>query len=344
MLAHRVPGISISLIADGITGWIGYGVLEAGHPASVNAETLFQAASISKPVTVAALLRLVDDGRLCLDDPINDHLRRWQIPESADVRRRLTVRDIASHHGGLSVSHFEGYAPGQPLPTVFDILEGRPPANNPPVRQEAPLGTYRYSSGGITILQVLLSEFLGGQFEEVIEELVLRPLGMTGSTFVQPLPADLTNNAAKGHDEAGAPVPGGWRIYPATAAGGLWSTPLDLARFVIAIQESYAEAPNSFLRPETVREMLRPHMGSKLGLGFHLDDNARFFSHAGINYGYRAHLVASVEGSQAAVIMTNGARGNLLIDEILEGDCLSLSLGRPHCPLGLDLPPKEHPA
>jgi CubicO group peptidase (beta-lactamase class C family) len=318
MIDYHVPGASIAVVENGSIEWAkAYGIADANAGTPVDVETLFQAASISKPVTVAAVLRLVEAGRLGLDDPINEHLRRWRIPEAEHIDRRVTVRDLACHNAGLTVKHFEGYAPGQPLPTILEILEGKPPATNPPVRHEAPPGTYRYSSGGITVLELLLTELTGQSFPALMAELVLEPVGMRRSTFVQPLPEDLAGNAAAAHDEQGAPVPGRWRVYPAAAAGGLWATPVDLARFAMAIQASYSGERGSLLRQETAQEMLRVQAGNNVGLGFVIDGPGLRFSHSGINYGYYAHLVASVEGRQGAVVMTNREGGKGLICEIL---------------------------
>jgi CubicO group peptidase (beta-lactamase class C family) len=330
MIDYHVPGSSIAVVENGtIESAKAYGIADANAGTPVNVETLFQAASISKAVTVAAVLRLVEAGRLGLDDPINEHLRRWRIPEGKHInRRRVTVRDLACHNAGLTVKHFDGYAPGQPLPTILEILEGKPPATNPPVRHEAPPGTHRYSSGGFTVLELLLTELTGQSFPALMAELVLEPVGMRRSTFVQPLPADLAGNAAAAHDEQGAPVPGRWRVYPAAAAGGLWATPVDLARFAMAIQASYSGERGSLLRQETAQEMLRVQAGPRhgappdqrgpdFGLGFAIDAAGLRFSHGGINYGYYAHLVASVEGGQGAVVMTNSEGGEGLIREIL---------------------------
>lgn len=319
MIDYRVPGVSIAVVENGTIEWAkAYGIADANAGTPVDVETLFQAASISKPVTVAAVLRLVEAGRLGLDDPINEHLRRWRIPEDQHInRRRVTVRDLACHNAGLTVSHFQGYAPGQPLPTILEILQGKPPATNPPVRHEAPPGTHRYSSGGTTVLELLLTELSGQPFPALMAELVLEPLGMRRSSFVQPLPTDLAGNAAAAHDEKGAPVPGRWRVYPAAAAGGLWTTPVDLARFAMAIQASYRGERGSLLRQETAQEMLRVQAGSNVGLGFYIDADGLRFSHGGINYGYRAHLMASIAGGQGAVVMTNSEGGEGLIREIL---------------------------
>jgi CubicO group peptidase (beta-lactamase class C family) len=193
MIDYHVPGVSIAVVEKGtIESAKAYGIMDANAGTPVDVETLFQAASISKPVTVAAVLRLVEAGRLGLDDPINEHLRRWRIPEAKHInRRRVTVRDLACHNAGLTVKHFDGYAPGQPLPTILEILEGKPPATNPPVRHEAPPGTHRYSSGGTTVLELLLTELTGQSFPALMAELVLEPVGMRRSTFVQPLPADI---------------------------------------------------------------------------------------------------------------------------------------------------------
>jgi CubicO group peptidase (beta-lactamase class C family) len=305
MVDYRVPGVSIAVIENGTIEWAkAYGVADAnaGTPADVG--TIFQAASISKPVTTVAVLRLVEAGRLRLDDPINEHLRCWCIPESGHTSaRRATIRDLVSHNAGLTVPHFEGYAPGQPLPTILEILDGKPPATNPPVRHEAPPGTHRYSSGGYTVLELLLTELLGRSFAALMAELVLEPLRMCHSSFVVPLPTDLAGTAAVAHDEQGVPMPARWRVYP--------------ARLAIAIQGSYNGQWGSLLRQETAQEMLRVQTDSNSSLGFYIDDDGRRFKHSGVNYGYRAHLVASLTGGQGAVVMTNSEASEGMIREIL---------------------------
>ena len=135
MSATKTPGVSIAFFEDGRIRWTRtYGFADVAARRPVTPETLFQAASISKPVTAMAALRLVQDGRLDLDADINSRLTEWRVPASGfTAERKVTLRELLSHTAGLTVHGFEGYPPGQALPSAVQILEGRAPANSPPV-------------------------------------------------------------------------------------------------------------------------------------------------------------------------------------------------------------------
>ena len=321
MSHYRVPGVSVAVIEGGRIDWArGYGVEEAGGSQQVDTATLFQAASISKVVTTIAALRLVDAGRLSLDGDVNANLTRWRVPENSHTQeQKVTLRQILTHTGGLTVSGFAGYERGQPVPTLLQVLTGSPPANSPAVQVDViPGSTQRYSGGGFTVLQLLVSEATGLPFEAALDELVLRPADMIHSTFEQPLPPSLEAQAAAGHSEHGSPVEGGWRIHPEKAAAGLWSTPSDLARLVIAIHRAAADQEGGLLSGKMAREMVSPQVGPS-GLGFVVlgDGEHRIFRHSGSNVGFRARMVAYVQGGRGAVVMTNGDSGFELIEEIL---------------------------
>ena len=113
------------------------------------------------------------------------------------------------------MSGFAGYTPGEPVPTLRQLLDGAPPANSEPVRvTSVPGAEQRYSGGGFSVAQLLVAEAAGRPFEAALRELVLSPAGMRHSTFAQPLPPVSRANAASGHDSVGARVPGRWRIHP----------------------------------------------------------------------------------------------------------------------------------
>ena len=151
MKRSRVPAASIAVIRGGEIDWAaGYGVREAGVTGTVNDETLFQAASISKPVTAAAALRMVEAGKLALDENVNRRLGSWKVPENAfTAKRPVTLRGLLSHSAGLTVHGFPGYPEGAELPNLIQILNGEKPANTEPVRVDIEPGTnFRYSGGG----------------------------------------------------------------------------------------------------------------------------------------------------------------------------------------------------
>ncbi len=328
MAYYDVPGVSVAVIEDGeIVFARGYGVREAGKSDPVTPETLFQAASISKPVTMLGALRLVDAGLLDLDSDVNDRLRSWKVPASGGWQPRLTLRQLASHSAGLTVHGFPGYPRDQEHPTLGQVLDGARPANTAPIRVDTVPGTqFRYSGGGTSIVQQLMIDVTGQPFPDVMRERVLDPLGMTASGYLQPLPESRWSEAATGHRTGGGPVSGQWHVYPEMAAAGLWTTPSDLARFAIGVQRAYAGLPGSVIAPATAREALTPQVPMEgrgdgwaaLGIGPFLAGAgvAARFGHSGGNEGFRCLLVASYDGRFGAVVMTNGDEGMDLVQEL----------------------------
>ncbi|WP_158591581.1 serine hydrolase domain-containing protein [Deinococcus cavernae] len=330
MAFHHVPGVSLAVIDGGRVAWArGYGFLHAGNDARVSTETLFQAASISKAVTATAAMMLVQDGRLSLDRPVNDTLRSWKVPAaSPDLSADVTLRQLLSHTAGIGVPGYLGYPAGQPVPRLLDVLRGAAPATSPAVRVERPAGrAYAYSGGGYEVLQLLLQETGGEPFPGLMQRRLLQPLGMTHSTFTSPLPETWRQRAAEAHSAAGQPLPGRWHTYPELAAAGLWSTPSDLARWLLALSGSANAANNALLNQATMREMLTDHTpglarwysGHAYSLGLKLRGRGQAFSfgHTGINQGYRAVAVMYPRTGQGAVVMTNGENGEALAQEIL---------------------------
>jgi CubicO group peptidase (beta-lactamase class C family) len=318
---YRVPGVSVAVVDGGRIVWArGYGVAETGGECAVDERTLFQAASISKPVTALVALRLVERGLLDLDEDVNWRLRSWRLPESplAD-ERRVTLRRILSHTAGLTVSGVPGYAPGTPLPTLTQLLDGASPATNEPVRVEREPGRgFQYSGGAYCLAEQLITDVTGRGFADFAREMVLEPLAMSDSTFARPMPAELKRRAAVGHTAAGDRMAGGWLVQSGVAAGGLWTTPSDLARFVMELQRAYA-GRSKLLGRAAARDMLTAQDASHVGLGPWMEGertSARFY-HTGSNLGYRARLVGYLQGGWGAVVMTNGENGELLCIEVL---------------------------
>jgi CubicO group peptidase (beta-lactamase class C family) len=321
MAYYRVPGVSIAVINNGKIEWAkAYGVLDARGTKAVTALTPFQAASISKPITAMAALSLVQAGKLSLDKNVNLQLKSWQVPDNEFTKdQKVTLRRLLNHSGGLTVEDVGSYGADELLPTLVQALDGLKPAHSEPIRVDVVPGTkWRYSGGGYSVVQQLLIDVTAKPFAELMQELVVRKIGMTHSTFDQPLPHDWETIAATGHDVNGEPLKGHWHIFPQGAAAGLWTTPTDLARFAIELQESYKGKSNLVLSVDMTRQMLTKQLGG-YGLGLWLGGREKVtnFSHAGQNEGFTCILVAYLDTGQGAVIMTNGDRGSGLFNEIL---------------------------
>ncbi|MBO9543150.1 serine hydrolase domain-containing protein [Caulobacter sp.] len=316
----KVPGVAIAVVRGGKLDWAqGYGVVSQGGKA-VDADTLFQAGSVSKPIAAVAALALVQDGTLALDAPINTSLKHWTLPENDFTRAApVTLRRLLSHTAGTTVHGFAGYAVGAAVPSVPQILDGAAPANSAAVRVDQPVGvSYRYSGGGYTIAQLAMIDTAGKPFPAIARAKLFTPLGMARSTYDQPLPAG-TSNVALAHDETGQPIAGSFHVYPEMAAAGLWTSANDLARFAVEVQDA-ANGRGKVLSEKTAREMLTPQPGG-WGLGFKVTGQGKdlAFFHDGSNAGYKATLIGHPETGDGAVILTNGDQGYQLGQEILRG-------------------------
>jgi CubicO group peptidase (beta-lactamase class C family) len=326
MAHYAIPGVALALISDSeIAAEAGYGVREAGGDDPVNSATRFQACSISKPVAVLGMLRLVEQGVLDLDADVNEVLTSWRVPPNASWQPRVTLRQIASHSAGLTVGGFPGYVRGAALPTLREILTGSAPANTAGIRVDTLPGVeFRYAGGGTTVLQQVLEDVTGRSFAELMRDLVLEPLEMSRSGYMQPLSDELHAEASTAHRADGRPVGGGWHVYPELAAAGLWTTPGDLARFAIAVQRAAAGDPDAILGPALTTAMLTRHSGpaSRLGgldsVGLGLFLGGPWFGHSGGNEGFRCHLIAHRDAGCGLAVMTNGDRGHELVAEILD--------------------------
>jgi len=309
MTSHGIVGVSIAIIEEGeIREAKGYGFTDKSTSTRVTTNTLFQAGSVSKPVAALGALRLVEGGRLSLDEDVNRRLKQWQVPENEFTKEeKVTLRRILSHSAGLTVHGFPGYEADSCLPNLRQILDGSGPANTAAIRVKVvPGSTWRYSGGGYTVMQQMMIDVTGKAFPEWMQEAVLTPLQMTASTYEQPLPADRAKLAATGHYPNGKAVKGKWHIYPEMAAAGLWTTPSDLARFAIRIQESLAAKSNPVISSAMTREMLTVQKGSS-GLGLSLNGSGKKlrFSHGGRDDGFDTCLMADAESGRGVVIMIN---------------------------------------
>jgi len=319
---YNVPGVSIAFFDHGQIAWTrSYGFADVASKKPVNPDTIFEAGSISKPTTALAALHLVQEGKLDLDQDVNQKLVAWKVPENEFTEeQKVTLRRILSHSAGLIVHGFPGYAADESVPSILQILNGEKPANTAPIRVDVVPGTvWRYSGGGYLILQLLLTETTHEPFPQLLQELVLGPVGMTHSVFDQPLLASLRSTAATPYGANGDPVKGGAHTYPEMAAAGLWTTPSDLAKMAIEVQAEFAGKSGKILSQAMTKQMLSVQKDPS-GLGFFVQEESGGprFGHEGDDEGFVADLVAYTAGSgQGVAIMTNANRGADLIPEIV---------------------------
>ena len=321
MARRHVPGLSLAIIQDGrIVEARAYGVTDAGGGAAVTPSTLFQAGSISKSVAALGALHLVEQGKLTLDGDVNTMLTSWKVPASGFTSATpITLRRLLSHTAGLTVHGFPGYAVDAPRPTLVQVLDGAPPANTEAIRSDtAPGARWNYSGGGYTVMQQMMLDVTGQPFPEYMRQAVLAPIGMSRSSYEQPLPPDMAAATASGHYAGQKPVKGRWHVYPEMAAAGLWTTPTDLARFAIEVQRSFAGRSSRVISPAMTHRMLTEEKAGD-GLGVFLQGAGRtlLFNHNGRDEGFDASLNAFAETGQGIVVMINANDNSRMMNRIM---------------------------
>ena len=299
------PSVSVALLENGKVSTRTL-LAEKSHTKHVDPETIYQAASISKPITGLACAKLIEQGLFSYDTRVVDHLPEDIIHVISDEQnlpllKQVTVAHLLSHTSGLSQGGFPGYD-REPIPSDEQILSGKAPANTVRVRFDTfPGGQYSYSGGGMTVLQVFLEEVTKIPFAEMMQKTVLNPLGMTRSHF-----GDLDKgekNYATAHLTAEVEANAPYHVLPELAAAGLWTTPTDLLRAVAAVQTSLRGERKAFLDKETAKKMLT-QIGTadgKKGAAMGWGADEAVFAHSGGNLpGFKCYCVGSHGGAANA--------------------------------------------
>jgi CubicO group peptidase (beta-lactamase class C family) len=328
MRFYKIPGLSVAVVDNGKLVWAkGYGHANIRAQKPVTTKTMFLAGSVSKPVAAMAAVDLVERGKVAFDADVNTILKTWQLPSNDfTAKTPVTLRQLLSHSAGTTVHGFPGYPRAFERPSVKQILDGATPANTAAVRVDlAPNTQFRYSGGGTTIAQQAMADATGLDFASVMRRHVLGPLGMTNSTYAQPLPKSFHGQAATAYRTLDRAIPGGWHVYPEAAAAGLWTTPSDLAKVIVEMHDALAGRDSEVLSIDGARLMLTPRFSAggpnrHIGVGWFLDQRtsgAKYFMHNGVDEGFDALLIATADGSKGAVMMANTNGSFPLMEEFV---------------------------
>ncbi len=317
---YGIKGVSIAVVHNYKMEWAkGYGWADDSSKTPVNIQTLFQAASISKSLNAMGVLKLAQENRLDLYADVNQYLRSWKFPyDDKSKAKKISTIELLSHTAGLNVHGFAGYARGETLPTIIQILNGTPPANSPAVCSAMEPGLRsEYSGGGITISQLILMDITGQPYAQYMHDEVLAPLGMNSSSYEQPNrgnPVLLASGYKMNREE----VPGNYHIYPEQAAAGLWTNPTDLSKYIIETQLAYEGKSAKVLNQKMTWLRLTPYLNHSAALGVFLDnqDSTEYFQHSGGNEGFRCQYYGSLREGNGLVIMVNSDNG-AIIQEIV---------------------------
>lgn len=321
MKYYNVPGVSIAVLKNSKVIWSkAYGLADVESKTPVNSKTLFQAASMSKPVSAYAALKEVELGKISPDIDVNTYLKSWKIPENEFTKeKKVTLKNIVSHTAGFTVGGFPGYEVGKPVPTLVQLLNGKSPANTPAIFvDKVPGKSFRYSGGGYCVMQQMLIDIEGKDFATIMNEKVLAPLDMKNSTFIQPLPEAQASLAATAYTQNGTKVPGRYHTYPEQAPAGLWTTAEDYAKFVIDIQNTLSGKSHVIISQKMAEEFTSPFIERFVGLGIFVENkNGQvYFSHGGWNEGFSSQFTGNKTSGDGIVIFTNTNKPEF-IDELI---------------------------
>jgi CubicO group peptidase (beta-lactamase class C family) len=311
MRLYHVPVVGYAIINDNKI--VAVRTISIDPKIKANKNSLFQAASISKSVSAYGFLKLANQHHIAMNTPANKLLSTWKIPVNKFNRHDpVTMQKILDMTSGLSVSGFPGYRQGLPLPTLKEILDGKPPANSKPIRVfYSPGDHYFYSGGSYQVLQQIIVDLSKQPFSEYMSKAVLLPIGMNHSYYQYPLSKQLRKQAIPGFWANGKVLHGGWNNYAIGASGGLWSTPTDLAKFALNVTDSYMGRNGGLISQKLAKKMLTRGKHSDFGLGVIVSGKGRSlnFRKNGHNYGYHNEMLMFPNTGQGIVMMSDSENG-----------------------------------
>lgn len=321
MKFYHANGVSIAVINNYKIEWVkGYGLADSSEQKPVTPATLFEAGSVSKSLNSLGVLKLVEAGKLELGADINDYLQSWKFPyDSLSKGKKITIAHLLSHTAGINVHGFYGYERGDTIPTLVQILNGEKPANSVPIKSQFEPGLrFDYSGGGTMISQLIIQDVTGQPYDKFMRDSILKPLGMDNSSFAQPPLPEKLDLLATGYYNDGKPVKGKYYIYPQQAAGGLWTTPTDIAKYIVETQLSLLGRSNKILTKKMTKRRLTPYIDTAVALGVFITNKkgARYFGHGGDVEGFVSQYYGSMENGKGVVVMAN-TYNSALLDEII---------------------------
>ena len=320
MKALNVSAVSIAVIKNNKIDWSSaHGVTTAGTSAKVTCRTVFQAASLSKPIAMMGALKMAEKGVIDLDKNIQSYLTDFQLPQGKQTSDNpVTFRNILNHTSGLNSGGYWGYGQDEAIPSDLDIVKGVTPTNSDPLAVLAPPATQlRYSGAGYTLAEIAMQDIFKQPFESIMKQWIIKPSNMTTADFTQPVNRQKHQSIAHGHQANGITVKGGWRNHPEQAAAGLWTNANDLALFLSEISKGY-RGNSAVFSKNVINELFTQEIENHF-YGFRTlatGDNLAI-AHYGGTQGYRSAMVLDVTTGNGAVVLTNSNDGSLLTGDIL---------------------------
>lgn len=320
MSEYNIPALSLAVINQGKIEWADiYQNANFPEEQKLDCTSIFQAASLSKPVTFLAALRMHSAGEIDLDKNIQNYLKDFVLPQGKQTAENpVTFRNIFSHTSGIIAGGYQGYAKNLALPSDLDVLKGSAGVNSPAIAVIAqPNTTLAYSGGAYTLAELALQDIYSDSFVNIMKRWILEPVGMDNSDFSQPLPASKFEQAAKGYTQSGEVLNGGWRNYPEQAAAGLWSNSIDMAKFLIEIYKAYQGKSSIFSQSDIKSIISHERDGHVYGFVLNRSGDDISITHYGGNAGYRTGMTIDLTTGNGLAYLTNSDNGGSLGNELL---------------------------
>ncbi len=309
LATNTIPGAAIAIISDNQSHLFTGGKSDMLSGQDITPEHLFQIASMSKTQCAFAIMKLVQDGLISLDAPIEWYLTRWTIPQSEFNTSGVTVRRILCHASGISLEGVSGELSPTNLPSIEEALE----TSNVHLIYE-PGTTFSYSGGAFGVLQLLIEEVTGMSYDEYLMTNILTPLGLTNTLTC--LNGETDKLLTVGHTNMMLPTV---RTYPAIkAAAAHYSSLEDMTKWVNHLLNG-----QSLINTSNMIDMYTPQWGESWGwtLGFNykiLSNGVLTLGHGGDNWGYRVVYRFAPQTGDALIVLTNGDRGAALVEELVQ--------------------------
>lgn len=312
----RVPGVSVAIIENRrlVSQWaVGNHAAENGR--LLTSVTPFQAGDLGQLVTAIGVISWLQESERDLDFKVNQSLSGWRIPDNSRWSGdSVTVRHLLSQRSGLTPTRFQGYRFGERQPGWSALLNGTEPAKSEPFQLAGQPGqTCHPSAAGYEVLAYWLEQETANSFPIWQNRAVFTPLNIPARYRLIGLPAP-----ALGHDWQGDTIAGGYRRYVERASSGLWASPTDMARVLMEVMAAERGIGRVLTDSSLINEMLTPQ-GCGWGLGARIErtDSGTLIFSEGVTPGYRAKLAGNLQDGHGVVIMTNGDRGDRIIEELV---------------------------
>lgn len=317
---NKLPGFSLVVFENyKIVYSDQWGVKSMGSKENIDENTAFSTASISKPITALLCHILEEKGLINLNEPIDKYLKRWHLPKSKFTENNSpTWKQFLNHTAGTSQGGFEDHYEGETIPTIKQSLLGQIPRYDKEIEFLFTPGTnFEYSGGGYVIVQMALEDTLNKSIAELVQEYIFSPLGMKNTTMIQPNEKGFLSNVALVHDKDGKVIKTGLPITPQVAPSGMWSTPTDLAKLSIEIQNALRNKNNKVISHNVAKKItevttLKNAVGGwsygwQKSFGY---NNYDWFSCNGSNTGVGGNVLASMTDGNGMVYLANGEKPN----------------------------------